>query len=107
MVTLSRIYTKTGDKGDTGLGDGGRVPKDHVRVTAYGEVDELNAVLGPLLASVAEYPEAGLIRSIQNDLFDVGADLSVPQPPGEPPGAALRVTEGQVLRLENEIDRLN
>jgi cob(I)alamin adenosyltransferase len=107
MVILSRIYTKTGDEGETGLGDGSRVAKDHVRVAAYGEVDELNAVLGLLLASVADYPEAVLIRSIQNDLFDVGADLCVPPSVNEQALATLRVTEGQVLRLENEIDRMN
>ena len=107
MVTLSRIYTKTGDRGDTGLGDGSRVKKDHIRVAAYGEVDELNSVLGLMLASVADFPEAALVGSIQNDLFDVGADLCVPQPPNEPPGAMNRVTDGQVMRLEKEIDRLN
>ena len=107
MVTLSRIYTKTGDQGETGLGDGRRVPKDHVRVAAYGDVDELNSVLGLLLAAVPDYPEAGLVRSIQNDLFDVGGDLCVPQSLDEEAGAALRVTNGQVTRLEKEIDRLN
>src|SRR5262245_43177711 len=74
MVTLSRIYTKTGDAGQTGLGDSTRVAKDHARVAAYGEVDELNAVLGLLIANVPEYPELALVRSIQNELFDLGAD---------------------------------
>lgn len=107
MVTLSRIYTKTGDQGQTSLGDQTRVPKDHLRVAAYGEVDELNAVLGLIVAHVPEFPELALIRSIQNDLFDVGADLCVPQAETEPPGSSLRVTESQVQRLEHEIDRLN
>src|SRR5216684_805842 len=84
MVYLSRIYTKTGDQGETALGDGSRVPKDHVRVTAYGSVDELNAVIGLLLASVPAAPEGELLRSIQNDLFDVGADLCVPPGADEP-----------------------
>jgi cob(I)alamin adenosyltransferase len=107
VVYLSRIYTKTGDLGETGLGDGTRVPKDHVRVAAYGSVDELNALLGLLLTQQPPPPEAELLRSIQNDLFDVGADLCVPQPPDEPAGAKLRVQAGQALRLEAAIDRLN
>src|SRR5262245_24571090 len=107
MVYLSRIYTKTGDAGDTALGDGGRVPKDHARVVAFGTVDELNAALGLLLALAPDLPERDLVRSIQNDLFDVGADLCVPQPPGEAPGTRLRVTAAQAERLEAAIDRLN
>jgi cob(I)alamin adenosyltransferase len=103
MVYLSRIYTKTGDQGETGLGDGARVPKDHPRVTAYGDVDELNAVLGLLTAEAGE--ERELLRSIQNDLFDVGADLCVPPRPTEQ--NALRVRPEQATRLEHEIDRLN
>jgi cob(I)alamin adenosyltransferase len=106
MVTLSRIYTKTGDSGETGLGDGRRVAKDSARVVAYGEVDELNATLGLVLANVPSYAEAALVRSIQNDLFDVGADLCVPLPAsGADP--ALRVTIAQIGRLEKAIDRLN
>ncbi len=91
----------------TGLGDGSRVPKDHARVAAYGDVDELNSVLGVLLASVEDYLEAALLQSIQNDLFDVGADLCKPQGADEAAQHSLRVTEGQVTRLETEIDRLN
>jgi cob(I)alamin adenosyltransferase len=107
MVYLSRIYTKTGDQGETGLGDGTRVRKDHPRVAAYGAVDELNAVLGLLAAHHPDAPEADLVRTIQNDLFDVGADLCVPPPAGEPAGARLRVTAGQAERLEQAIDQLN
>src|SRR5438477_11894022 len=107
MVYLSRIYTKSGDTGQTGLGDGSRVDKDHPRVAAYGSVDELNCVLGLLLVQVPPPAEADLLRSIQNDLFDVGADLCVPQPPDEPPGARLRVRPEQSARLEQAIDRLN
>jgi cob(I)alamin adenosyltransferase len=107
MVYLSRIYTKAGDKGETGLGDGSRVPKDHPRVAAYGAVDELNAVLGLLTAHHPDDPEIDLLRSIQNDLFDVGADLCVPQPADEPAGAKLRVRPEQAARLEAAIDRLN
>jgi cob(I)alamin adenosyltransferase len=107
MVYLSRIYTKSGDQGDTGLGDGSRVPKDHLRVAAYGSVDELNAVLGLLTSQFPQAAEIELIRSIQNDLFDVGADLCLPQSAEEKPGAHLRVRAEQALRLEQAIDRLN
>src|SRR5438270_1622812 len=106
MVFLSRIYTKSGDRGETGLGDGTRVPKDHPRVTAYGRVDELNAVLGLVLLHDLG-AEAELLRSIQNDLFDVGADLCVPEVDGEAPGQRLRVRPEQATRLEFAIDRLN
>jgi cob(I)alamin adenosyltransferase len=107
MVFLSRIYTKSGDAGETGLGDGSRVPKDDPRVAAYGGVDELNSVLGLLLAQCPDVPEADLLRGVQNDLFDVGADLCVPQPADEAPGQRLRVRPEQALRLESAIDRLN
>jgi len=102
MVFLSRIYTRAGDGGETGLGDGARVSKCSGRVTAYGEVDELNAVLG---LTACNHPSAqDLLRSIQNDLFDVGADLCVPV---ATEASALRVRPEQTARLEREIDRLN
>jgi len=107
VVFLSRIYTKSGDKGETGLGDGSRVPKDHPRVAAYGAVDELNAVLGLLTAHHSDAPESDLLRSIQNDLFDVGADLCLPPSADEKPGVNLRVRPEQAARLEAAIDRLN
>jgi cob(I)alamin adenosyltransferase len=107
MVYLSRIYTKSGDQGDTGLGDGSRVPKDHPRVAAYGSVDELNAVLGLLVSQCPQAAEIELIRVIQNELFDVGADLCLPQSSEEKPGAHLRVRAVQAERLEQAIDRLN
>ena len=109
MVYLSRIYTKTGDQGETSLGDGARVPKDHARVTAYGGVDELNAVIGLILTSdpKLDADRQQLLASIQNDLFDVGADLCMPQPPDEPAGKILRVRAEQAQRLEQAIDRLN
>jgi cob(I)alamin adenosyltransferase len=106
MVYLSRIYTRTGDAGETSLGNGQRVEKDHPRVIAYGSVDETNAVLGLLLASDPSQSEAELIRTIQNDLFDVGADLCVPGP-DDPTRSRLRVQPGQSTRLEQAIDRLN
>lgn len=107
MVYLSRIYTKSGDGGETGLGDGRRVRKDAARVEAYGQVDELNAVLGLLAAYCPDAPEAVLLRGIQNDLFDVGADLCVPSTADDVPGKSLRVTAAQVEKLEKAIDRLN
>jgi cob(I)alamin adenosyltransferase len=105
IVYLSRIYTKSGDDGTTGLGDGTRVSKASKRVAAYGTVDEVNSVLG-LLVSVAPC-EQELLAVIQNDLFDVGADLCVPPVPVEPPGSRLRVKPSQTKRLEEAIDRLN
>ena len=111
MVYLSRIYTKTGDRGDTGLGDGSRVPKDHPRVTAYGTVDELNAILGIFLVHLhdakAEAALVDLVRSVQNDLFDVGADLCLPTGEGEKPGQVLRIQADQAERLEQAIDSRN
>src|SRR5271163_934941 len=104
MVYLSRIYTKTGDAGDTGLGDGSRVPKDHPRVTAYGSVDELNSLLGIFATQLAPGPTLELIRSVQNDLFDVGADLCVPIADGD---KALRIRPEQATRLEHAIDGFN
>jgi cob(I)alamin adenosyltransferase len=105
MVYLSRIYTRTGDGGETSLGSGERVPKDHPRVVAYGEVDELNSVLGLLLAHQPQQSEAALIRRIQNDLFDVGADLCCP--PTDKDRPRLRIQAQQVQWLEQQIDRLN
>lgn len=112
MVLLSRIYTKTGDKGTTALGNGRRVAKDHPRIEAFGTVDELNSVLGVALAAGLDPESDGLLRTIQNDLFDVGADLCVPDAPRRPAGRspsrpALRVTEAQARRLEEAIDRFN
>ena len=111
MVYLSRIYTKTGDRGDTGLGDGSRVPKDHPRVTAYGTVDVLNAILGIFLVHLhdakAEAALVDLVRSVQNDLFDVGADLCLPPGEGEKPGQVLRIQADQAERLEQAIDSRN
>ena len=107
MVYLSRIYTKTGDAGETGLGDGRRVPKDDARVTAYGSVDELNATMGLILVHAPTQSESSLVLQIQNDLFDVGADLCVPPAAEEAPGSRLRVSAEQSTRLEAAIDRLN
>jgi cob(I)alamin adenosyltransferase len=108
VVYLNRIYTKTGDAGETGLGDGSRVSKTHPRVVAYGTVDELNSVLGLCVVNGQLPEEIGrLIRSIQNDLFDVGADLCVPPYEGENPETSLRVVSSQVESLERAIDSFN
>jgi cob(I)alamin adenosyltransferase len=107
MVYLSRIYTKSGDAGETGLGDGQRVSKDHPRVAAYGSVDELNSVIGILVNELATSPEVRLLRLVQNDLFDVGADLCVPASPDEPAGQKVRIAPEQVEQLEKAIDRIN
>ena len=105
MVRLTKIYTTGGDKGETSLGDGTRVPKDHPRILAYGTVDELNSVLGLLLAYGADRPFAELVSGIQHDLFDVGADLCVPE--SDDAKSRLRVTVEQVERIEKEIDAVN
>jgi cob(I)alamin adenosyltransferase len=107
MVTLSRIYTKTGDGGDTSLGDGTRVSKDHPRVAAYGTVDELNCYLGMLVALPDPPPELDLLKAIQNDLLDLGGDLCVPLGPHETPGSKLRIQAAHYDKLEKAIDRLN
>lgn len=108
MVVLNRIYTRTGDRGETALGDGSRVPKDSARVAAYGTVDEVNATLG-LVRLVADGEMALAIARIQNDLFDLGADLATPDLEGDATAKypRLRIQAGQVARLESEIDVMN
>jgi cob(I)alamin adenosyltransferase len=105
MVTLNRIYTKTGDKGETALGDGTRLPKFALRIAAYGTVDETNAALGLARLHTTGDMDAMLAR-IQNDLFDLGADLCVPED-GRRGEGRLRIAEAQVERLEREIDAMN
>ncbi len=115
MVKLTKIYTKTGDDGTTGLGTGRRVSKAGPRVAAYGSVDEANATIGVAIVECERDPDgrgalgpiAELLRAIQNDLFDVGADLCVPIESAEGAGAKLRVTPDQTVRLERAIDRFN
>jgi cob(I)alamin adenosyltransferase len=106
MVRLTRIYTRGGDRGQTSLGDGSRVDKHALRVEAYGTVDEANAALGVarLHAPTDDREVDAMLARIQNDLFDLGADLCRPGDPGD---GKLRVADGQVERLEREIDRLN
>ncbi len=105
MVVLNRIYTRTGDKGETALGDGTRLPKHALRISAYGTVDEANAAIGLARLHTDGEVDAMLAR-IQNDLFDLGADLCVPES-GKRGGNALRIIDAQVDRLEREIDAMN
>ena len=111
MVALTRIYTRTGDAGTTALGSGERVPKFNLRIEAYGTVDETNSVIGVarLDLGAAAPPVGDMLARIQNDLFDLGADLCVPERAGEEPPKhpRLRIIEAQTLRLEREIDQLN
>jgi len=106
VVRLTKIYTRTGDQGDTGLGDGARVPKHDVRVSAYGDVDEANSLLG-LAATACDDALRKILAPIQNDLFDVGADLCTPLAADEKAGSRLRVTPEQCARLERLIDEHN
>lgn len=105
MVYLSKIYTKTGDSGETGLGDGSRISKASLRIAAIGAVDEANSAIGIARLHAKDAVDAMLAR-IQNDLFDLGADLSAPED-GRKAEGRLRVSEAQVERLEREIDAMN
>jgi cob(I)alamin adenosyltransferase len=113
MVKLNVIYTRTGDKGETGLGDGSRRPKSDARVAAMGDVDETNCAVGLALLAARNASDAAdlaiepVLARIQNDLFDLGADLCLPKQAHEKPGAVLRVTPSQVRALEHAIDVLN
>ncbi|PDT13758.1 ATP:cob(I)alamin adenosyltransferase [Rhizobium sp. J15] len=108
MVKLNKIYTKTGDDGTTGLVSGPRRTKDDLRVEAYGTIDEANSAIGLARLHTAGLPDLdAMLMLIQNDLFDLGADLATPDT-GEPPAyEPLRIVETQVDRIERDIDRLN
>lgn len=104
MVSITSVITRGGDRGETSLGDGTRVPKDALRVEAYGEVDEANAAIGLLRLHCAEDASAdAMLARIQHDLFDTGADLCVPGEAGE----RLRLTDAPALRLEAEVAEMN
>ncbi|WP_086819296.1 cob(I)yrinic acid a,c-diamide adenosyltransferase [Allokutzneria sp. NRRL B-24872] len=106
-VRINRVYTRVGDNGSTALGDGSRVPKTSTRIAAYADVDELNSVIGVALALGSPAADvADVLQAVQNDLFDVGADLCTPIVP-DPPYPPLRVTEGYVERLERWCDVFN
>jgi cob(I)alamin adenosyltransferase len=106
MVVLNRIYTRTGDDGTTALGSGERRPKYDLRIAAYGTVDETNAAIGMVRLHLAEAREIdAMLGLIQNDLFDLGADLAVPERQGK--AERLRILGSQVERIERDIDTLN
>lgn len=107
MVVLNRIYTRTGDDGTTALADGQRRSKADLRIDAYGTVDETNAAIGLARLTLADRAPAvdAMLGRVQNDLFDLGADLA--RPPADGEAEVLRITPAQVERLEAEIDQLN
>ncbi len=111
MVTLNKIYTKTGDQGTTALGNGERRPKSDTRIDAYGTIDETNALLGIVRLHTSKNSALAdldaVLLHIQNDLFDLGADLATPDMGEKLSYEPLRITKNQVHRLEKEIDKLN
>ncbi|MBB3966265.1 cob(I)yrinic acid a,c-diamide adenosyltransferase [Rhizobium metallidurans] len=108
MVKLNKIYTKTGDDGTTGLVAGPRRLKDDLRVEAFGTIDEANSAIGIARLHMQGMPELdAMLMSIQNDLFDLGADLATPDTGTPPEYEPLRIVESQVTRIENDIDQLN
>ena len=108
MVKLNKIYTRTGDGGDTGLVDGSRVPKHAARIAAIGDVDEANSAIGVALLHLPAGSEAAaMLGRVQNELFDCGADLATPGEDFTPSEMTLRVVAAQVDRLEREIDAMN
>ncbi len=107
MVRLNRIYTRTGDTGETGLVDGSRISKDHPRAHAIGDVDELNSAIGLALVGLASNEARAMLGRVQNELFDLGADLATPGDDFTPSEMILRVVQPQIDRLESEIDRMN
>ncbi len=107
MVKLNRIYTRTGDAGTTGLVDGSRLSKADARLVAMGDVDEANSALGVAIGALGDHPLTPALARIQNDLFDLGADLATPGDDFAPSETMLRIVAAQVARLEEEIDALN
>ena len=107
MVKLNRIYTRTGDAGTTGLVDGSRLPKHAARMEAIGTVDEANSAIGLAVCALGATPHAAALTRIQNDLFDLGADLATPGEDFTPSEMVLRIVPGQATWIETEIDALN
>lgn len=110
MVRLNKIYTRTGDDGTTGLVDGSRLPKHHARMEAIGAVDEANCAIGLAVVALGDDPTGALLRRVQNDLFDLGADLATPLADGgdfAPSEMVLRMVESQTAWLESAIDDAN
>jgi len=107
LVKLNKIYTRTGDQGDTGLADGSRISKDHVRAQAIGDVDELNCAIGVAIGEIVDDEVRAMLSAIQNELFDLGADIATPGDEFAPSDMALRIVQAQIDRIEREIDRMN
>ncbi|MBB4640601.1 cob(I)yrinic acid a,c-diamide adenosyltransferase [Rhizorhapis suberifaciens] len=107
MVKLNKIYTRTGDNGTTGLVDGSRILKSDARMAAIGDVDEANSAIGVAAVALTNEDYARMLRRIQNDLFDLGADLATPGEDFRPGEMTLRIVPTQVERLEDEIDAMN
>jgi cob(I)alamin adenosyltransferase len=107
LVKLNKIYTRTGDGGETGLADGSRIAKEHPLSQAIGDVDEANSAIGVALLQVEDAGARSMLRAIQNELFDLGADLATPADDLTPNEKNLRIVQGQIDRLESEVDRMN
>jgi len=107
MVRLNKIYTRTGDAGETGLVDGSRIPKDNPLAHAIGDVDEANSAIGVALLHVSDAEIGAMLRRVQNEMFDLGADLATPGEDFAPTEMALRIVQAQIDRLEAEMDRMN
>jgi cob(I)alamin adenosyltransferase len=107
MVRLNKIYTRTGDSGETGLADGSRIGKDHPRAQAVGDVDEANCAIGAALLHIEDEGARGMLGAIQNEMFDLGADLATPGEDFAPTEMSLRIVQSQIDRLEREIDCIN
>jgi len=107
LVKLNKIYTRTGDGGETGLVDGSRVAKSNPRMAAIGDVDEANSAIGVALLAITDEGHRAILARIQNELFDLGADLATPGEDFTPAEMTLRIVPAQIERLEREIDALN
>ena len=107
MVRLNKIYTRTGDGGETGLADGSRIRKDDPLAKAIGDVDEANSAIGVALLAITNSDVSAMLGRIQNEMFDLGADLATPGEDFAPTDMTLRIVQPQIERLESEIDRMN
>ena len=107
MVRLNKIYTRTGDQGETGLADGSRIAKDSPLSQAIGDVDEANSAIGVALLAIDDPSVRAILAAVQNELFDLGADLATPGDDFTPTDMTLRVVAAQIDRLERDIDRMN
>ena len=107
MVKLNKIYTRTGDSGEMGLADGSRIAKEHPLAHAIGDVDEANSAIGVALVHIEDEQARAMLKSVQNELFDLGADIATPAEDFTPSEMTLRIVQPQIDRLEREIDRMN